>query len=425
MSDVKTVPDPTGPLPSTGPRTEPPSNGPASPSGKPFVLGGAPTPVFGGAAPSSPPPAGPFEISSGAPRAVAAKPTALQEAREILGEFVKRNEKLMWWLHTAYALALGAFVATFAQKGFEKARFLALSLGAVWLLVVFFFRFFGTGAQQDFITAFPGARRRFFVMSYLMKNLFQSMLFFQLPFYWKSSSFTAGTAGVLVGLATCAVLSTLDLVFDRVLLRFKLVASLFFALTLFGAANLVIPALLPNTPIILTLLVAGGLSLATLVLFHVSLQSLRRPVALGGFTVFLAAGTSLLYASRRAIPPVPVYVVEAGVGTSLRADGKLESEVLVLRKTALPDSAEGALYAVAEVAVVGEREQFRHVWRRGDEVLAHEAADTVPSNQRGQVRVASRMPMRALSEEAVGRYTVDVVTTSDQIVGRVRFEIRD
>jgi hypothetical protein len=219
------------------------------------------------------------------------------------------------------------------------------------------------------------------------------------------------------------------LVFDRVLLRFKLVASLFFALTLFGSANLVIPALLPDTPIILTLLVAGGLSLATLVLFHVSLDKLRRPAALAGFAVFLTAGTAALYASRRAIPPVPVHLVEAGVGTSLRADGKLEAEVLVLRKTALPTASTGgseaALYAVAEVAVVGEREQFRHVWRRGGEVLAHEPADAVPSDRRGQVRVASRVPIRTLPDDVVGTYTVDVVTTSDQIVGRVRFEIRD
>jgi hypothetical protein len=412
MSDDKTVPDPMSPFGSSG--------GPTP----------AASPTDFGRPPSTPPDAAiPFVGTPGSPPTASAKPSTFQEIREILGDFVKRNEKVMWWLHTAYALGLGAFVATFAQKGFERARLLALSLAVVWLLVVFFFRFFGTGAQQDFITAWPGARRRFFVMSYLMKNLFQSMLFFQLPFYWKSSSYAAGTAGVLVGLATCAVLSTLDLVFDRVLLRFKLVASLFFALTLFGSANLVIPALFPNTPIILTLLVAGALSLATLVLFHVSLYTLRRPAALAGFAAFLAAGTTLLYAGRRAIPPVPVHLVEAGVGTALRADGKLESEVLVLRKTALPPSSaggtEGALYAVAEVAVVGEREQFLHVWRRGDEVLAHEPADAVPSDQRGQVRVASRVPMRALPEDVVGKYTVDVVTTSDQIVGRVRFEIRE
>jgi hypothetical protein len=183
MSDDKTVPDPIGPLGPTG--------GPWPPASA------TEPPHLGGAAPGTV--SGPTHVAPG-------KPSTLQEVREILGDFVKRNEKVMWWLHTAYALALGAFVATFAQKGFERARLLALSLAAVWLLVVFFFRFFGTGAQQDFITAWPGARRRFFIMSYLMKNLFQSMLFFQLPFYWKSSSYAAGTAGVLVGLATCAVL---------------------------------------------------------------------------------------------------------------------------------------------------------------------------------------------------------------------------
>src|SRR5690606_29875242 len=99
-----------------------------------------------------------------------------------LRAFASRHERLLWWLHTAYALALGLSVATLAQRGFERARWLSLSLGAAWMLVAVFFRFFGTGTRQDFSTAWPAARRRFFVMTYLMKNLFQGMLFFMLPF---------------------------------------------------------------------------------------------------------------------------------------------------------------------------------------------------------------------------------------------------
>jgi hypothetical protein len=343
--------------------------------------------------------------------------------RELAKDFIKRNEKLMWWGHTAYALALGAFVATFAQKGFERARLLALSLTLAWVLVVFFFRFFGTGTQQDFMTAWPGARRRFFIMSYLMKNLFQSMLFFLLPFYWKSSSYVAGTYPVFVGLAACAVLSTLDVVFDGVLLRFKLVASFFFALTLFGCANLVIPALMPNTPIIMTLLIAGGLALSTLVLFHVSLDRLRRPIALGAFAAFVTIGLLGLYSARAIVPPVPVHLVEAGVGTSLRADGKLDAEIVVIRATSLTETSE--LFSVAEVSVVGDREQFRHVWRKGGTVLQHQAAGAAPAQQAGQVRVASKVPVQDLPADKLGIYTVDVITANEQVVGRTQFEIRE
>lgn len=420
MADDKTVRDaaPFGANPGATSQQGAPAQ-PSQPGASQAGYGYPPAPLGGLAPNASPSGSSPFGQAASPP----VKESTFSEIRGILKDFVKRNEKVMWWLHTAYALALGAFVATFAQKGFERARLLALSLTAAWLLVVFFFRFFGTGTQQDFMTAWPGARRRFFIMSYFMKNLFQSMLFFLLPFYWKSSSYSAGNYAVFAGLAVCAVLSTLDLVFDRVLLRFKLVASAFFALTLFGCANLVIPALLPETPIIVVLLVAGGLALTALVLFHVALATLKKPVALAAFAAFLGLGMLGLYSGRTKIPPVPVYLVESGVGTKLRDDGKLESEIAVIRSTSLTE--DGTLYAVAEVSVVGEREQFRHVWKKNKEVLKHAPAEAAPPKDSSLARVASQIAMSDLPEDRIGKYTIDVVTTSDQIVGRITFEIRE
>ncbi len=228
------------------------------------------------------------------------------EFKKGFAAFLDKHHKKLWWLHTCYALSLGLFVATFAQRGFEHARFLTLTLGFVWVLVVLFFRFFGTGAQQDFITAFPGARRRFFVMTYLMKNLFQGMLFFLLPIYWRSTNASAGTSAIFFLLAGCAVLSTLDLVFDRVLLRYKLVASLFFGVTLFGCMNVAIPALLPSVPVLPVLLVSGGLAIATFYLFHVPLVWLKRPHAAGVLGQVVAGGILTFYFGRRGFTAVPM-----------------------------------------------------------------------------------------------------------------------
>lgn len=355
--------------------------------------------------------------------AVPPKLSAFGEIRAVAGDFVKRNEKFIWWLHTAYALSLGAFVATFASKGFERARMLTLSLTAAWVLVVFFFRFFGTGARQDFMTAWPGMRRRFFIMSYMMKNLFQGMLFYLLPFYWKSSSYDAKTYVVFVGLAACAIVSTLDLVFDRVLLRFKSVASGFFATTLFGCTNLVIPALLPNTPVIVSLLVAAGLAVATFLLFHLSIERLRRPAALAGFAAAVGFGVIGVYFARVHVPPVPLTLRSGGVGPALGSDGGLALELRSIREAELAGD-KGQLYAVTDVAVIGNGEHFRHVWRRGDKEIAHTTAEAAPTKEPGVVRVASKVAADAWPTEPKGVYTVDVITDSDQIVGRVVFEIK-
>jgi hypothetical protein len=352
------------------------------------------------------------------PGADARPPGRFAELREIGRDLLKRHEKKIWWLHTCYALSLGAFVATFAQKGFERARMLTLTLPVAWLLVVFFFRFFGTGAQQDFMTAWPGARRRFFIMSYLMKNLFQGMLFYLLPFYWKSSSFDAKTQTMLCLLGGCAVLSTLDLVFDRVLLRFKLIASAFFALTLFGCTNLVVPVLFPDSPSLVTLLVSSGLAAATFMLFHLPISALKNPIGAAAFVVFVTVGVGLMYVGRAGMPPVPLYLKAGGVGPSVREDGTLALEARVLREGSFKE-----LYAVTDVSVIGKNEAFRHVWRHDKKVVAHQAAEARASGQKNTVRVASRVPAETLRELGDGHYTVDVETDSGQIVGRVAFDI--
>src|SRR5437764_1266422 len=66
-----------------------------------------------------------------------------------LREFFAKHGKRLWWLHSVYALGLGALVVAFAQKGFDHARWLAISLSLTWLLVVLFFRLFGSGARQE------------------------------------------------------------------------------------------------------------------------------------------------------------------------------------------------------------------------------------------------------------------------------------
>ncbi len=347
-------------------------------------------------------------------------PTRWTEIKEIAKEFLHKHERKIWWLHTVYALSLGAFVATFSQKGFEQARFLTLSLGFVWLLVVAFFRFFGTGAQQDFITAWPGARRRFFIMTYLMKNLFQGMLFFLLPLYYRSGSSDAKTIGVMYLLSGCAVVSTLDLVFDRVLLRFKLIASLFFSVTLFGVMNVAIPALHPDMKTLVTLLVSGGLAVATFFLFHIPLASLKRPLVLGTFVSCVFLGVITFYVGRRAFPAVPMYVKAGGVGPAITADGTLSFELKSLRVESFSD-----LFAVTDVAVVGHGDALVHVWRHDNVEIGHvEVANVARPKEKNLVRVTSHVPESQRPASLSGHWTVDVETESGQIVGRVAFDVR-
>lgn len=70
--------------------------------------------------------------------------------------FLRAHGRKLWWLHSAYALLLGCGVVAFAQKGFDHARWLSVSLGAAWLLVV---AIFGSEPLERH-TRWPHRRRR-------------------------------------------------------------------------------------------------------------------------------------------------------------------------------------------------------------------------------------------------------------------------
>ena len=343
--------------------------------------------------------------------------------RERLRSFMRAHGRKLWWLHSAYALGLGVTVVAFAQKGFDHARWLAVSIGAAWLLVVLFFRLFGSGRQQARLeSAGAKVRIRFFAMTYALKNLYQGMLFFLLPFYWKSTTFWAQNSWFVVLLGACALLSTLDIVFDRVVFRFRALASLFHGVALFGCCNLVVPALFPDTRTLYSLLVAMGITVVGFWTIHVSLAMLRdrRWVAM----FFLSAGAALggAYAARTAIPPVPMYVSKGAVGPIVLPDGRLGMVVHELHPSVID-----RLIAITDVVVPGGKgDSLVHVWRHdGDEV--HRATETTSrvDGPEGTIRLRSGLTGRQLPKRLVGRWAIDVETQDGQLVGRVSFLVAD
>jgi hypothetical protein len=339
-----------------------------------------------------------------------------------ISQLLKRHGKKLWWLHTVYALSLGAFVVTFAQKGFGHARWLAISVSVAWLVVLLFFRLFGTGARQDYVTAWRGARLRFMVMTYVLKNLYQGMLFFLLPFYWKSAGEGAPNRWFVALLGACAVLSTLDLVFDRVLMRWKTLASIFYGVTLFACLNLVIPALFPHTRTLFTLLSAAAISVLGFSTLHVPLSALFRRRAAVLLPVALAAGVGLAYATRALIPPVPMHLASAAVGPAVLPDGRLAMEVKSLHTSVVQ-----RLLAVTDVAMPsGEGDRLQHVWRKDGEEVYRAPQDTTRAvGPAGTLRLQSQLDGKHLPSRLAGRWTLDVETEDGQLVGRTSFEVTE
>lgn len=349
--------------------------------------------------------------------------------RDRVRAFLKLHGRKLWWLHSAYALGLGITVVTFAQKGFDHARWLAATASAAWLLVVLFFRLFGSGARQSHAHATTKVKLRFFAMTYALKNLYQGMLFFLLPFYWKTTTFSSPNAWFVVLIGTCALLSTLDIVFDRVVFKFRALASVFHGVALFGCLVLVVPALFPDTRTLTSLITATAITVIAFWTIHMDLKMLRDRRWLGLFAATLGGAIAIAYAGRTAIPPVPMYVAHGAVGPIVLADGRLGMEVRDLHPSVIDK-----LIAITDVVVPGGKgDRLLHVWRHdGHEV--HRAtedttrdmnAEALESKDKGSIRLRSALTDRQLPSRLVGSWTVDVETQDGQLVGRVSFTVAE
>jgi hypothetical protein len=335
--------------------------------------------------------------------------------------FLREHGRKLWWLHSGYALALGAGVVVFARRGFDHARWLAVSLGLAWLLVILFFRLFGSGGRQRSLDdADPKTRMRFYVMTYALKNLYQGMLFFLLPFYWKSTTLDAPNVWFVLLLAACAVLSTLDIVFDRVLMRWRALASIFHGIALFGCLDVVIPALFPDTRTLWSLLAAAAITVIGFWTLHVTSRVVKKRIYVGLFVLSLGAGVGVAYVARAAIPPVPMYVSSAAVGPKQLPDGRLAMEVRTLHPSVIQE-----LIAVTDVVVPGGKgDRLRHVWRHGG-VEVHRSTEETSriAGPKGVVRLRSSLSGKDLPEDLVGSWAVDVETEDNQLVGRAEFDV--
>lgn len=346
-------------------------------------------------------------------------PTLRERARDL----ARRHGRKLWWLHSAYALGLGVTVVAFAQKGFDHARWLAVSVGAAWLLVVLFFRVFGSGREQAHLDgAAPKVRLRFFAMTYALKNLYQGMLFFLLPFYWKTTTFWSANAWFVSLLAVCALLSTLDIVFDRVVFRFRSLASVFHGVALFGCLNLVVPALFPETRTLTSLLTATAITVVGFWTIHVNLQTFRDRRWIALFFLSVGGALGLVYAGRAAIPPVPTYVAHGAVGPIVLPDGRLGMEVRKLHPSVIDK-----LLAITDVVAPGGKgDRLVHVWRH-DGAEVHRATENTSrvEGPEGSIRLRSGLTGRQLPVHLVGSWAVDVETQDGQLVGRVSFVVAD
>ncbi len=228
----------------------------------------------------------------------------IRVARERLAswrELHDRYARLLWGLHSAWALLSGIAVLVLAHNRYGFLRWVVLFLALTW--------------GSTLVFSYLGAIART-VVSYLTRVMYQETLFFLLPFYFYSTTFWSWNVLYLALLASLAVLSCFDLLFDRLLREHRWFAVSFFAFVSFSALQLFLPLTL-RWYIEHGLLLAGTISFVAAVALVQPWQEWLRPRRLLAFALTLAAILGALQFLKALIPPVPLRVTRLGVSGTL------------------------------------------------------------------------------------------------------------
>ena len=213
-------------------------------------------------------------------------------------------------------------------------------------------------------------------------------------------------------LAVSAVLSTLDLVYDRVLSARRVLAAWFFAFNAFAVVSVALPVTVglsarQSARAGALAAVAGFVTLAWR-RWRLGQRQAWAGVAAGAMLVFLAAEFA-----RPLVPPAPLRLTSTVFGSGLDRATLRVSQPL----TSLPRGGAGRVYAVTALrAPLGLRDRVELRWYR-DSVLAS-VSDAHAVSAAGARASASGAPSTWPGRPAPTALRLDVVTDGGQLVGR-------
>lgn len=339
-----------------------------------------------------------------------------------LQQFWARHRSLFWMLHSAWALATGFAVAILSHERYNLVAWVALSLVVTWASTLYFGRSATTVAAEGAEAHQDGTPPRLAheVTSYVTRVMYQETLFFLLPFYAYSTVVRSPNVIFLALLGALAVLSCIDLIFDKWLRTKPVFGFAFFAIVAFAALNLVLPLLLGMrvryaTPLAALVAIAGAAPLA------------RRTADNGrnALVGLVAAALAVLVVPvifPALIPPVPLRLKSAefstGINqTSLVLTGTLRgstSRAVVGRELILLVHVFAPSDLPSSVTLVWKRDGVVLRTSRDFEIVAHQAGFRVWDGWKTP-------PGGALP----GRYEVVLQASGGRVVGVAKLRVID
>ena len=323
-----------------------------------------------------------------------------------LPAWLERHKEKLWWLHSLYALALGIGVMWLGARHFTYLRIAIFHVSFIWLSSLFLPKLL----KQPRLPV-RWAPRIQLLINYFNKNFYQQVLFFVLPIYYLTATPWSRNMLFLLLVALSAVLSTLDVVYDRHLSVKRSWAALFFAFNLFALINVMLPVLwsLSNTS---TTRISAALALVGFLTLYVPpLPSRTRRLAFGVVIAFLLV--ALVELGRSFIPPAPLRLANAEFGGGFQQES-MQVEPAVSR---LDPGNSLRLYGLTAIkAPLGLEEKVRHLWyESGTLICASPFYNMIGGREEG-FRLWTACTLDRISPSTELR--LDLETEGGQLIGR-------
>jgi hypothetical protein len=321
--------------------------------------------------------------------------------------FVHHHERLLWCLHSLWALALGVVVMWAGARNYAWIRFTILYILFLWVASLFVPDLVDPPGRP---TKWRGRLR--IVINYFSKNFYQQVLFFLLPIYYASSTGWSLNLLFVAFLAASALTSTFDVVYDRHLSVRRGLMAVFFAFNLFACINVMLPVLWSVSNRI-ALPVSAALAVLAFASIRYKFGDLarlhrRRQVGMAAIALVL-----LVALGRPLIPPAPLRVLSTEFGQGINRRTFEVTRPL----EALSPGWSGRIYAVTSIyAPLGLSDRIGHRWYQDGRVVWASPFYQVDGGRKEGFRLWTSAPAKDIQPGTKVR--IEVWTEAGQLVGR-------
>jgi hypothetical protein len=314
-------------------------------------------------------------------------------------------------LHSVYALLFGIGVMWLGHRNFVLLQVILFYVLFIWITSLLLPRFVPKLGDRY-------GRWLHRVIHYFNRNFYQQILFVILPLYYASATLRSRNVVFVILLGASAVLSTLDVFYDRHLSTKWSWAALFFAFNLFAGVNVMLPVLwgISNLGAFYIGAAASFLGFATFCfrLSHLPLWKARAVITVGGVMLIF-----FVFGGRAYIPPAPLRILNAAF--AFGSDFDRTSLKVVSPLSSAPARASVGIVGLTSIyAPLGLREQVAHQWYLDGKLVITSPFYQMTGGRKEGFRLWTGQSFNLSSARTI---RLDVVTEGGQLIGRASLSV--